>query len=285
MKGLRCVAAVAALIAAMAGCVTAHREDSAAVAAPHLVWPAPPDAPRIVHVQSISGPADVGIKVSAGARALRWIFGSNKNSESLVKPFGVALDEAANLCITDTGANAVCFYDRTKRTWQRWDKIGNVRFASPVAAAKHNDKIFVADSGLGAVVAFSTAGKFLFTITNRVQRPAGLTISRERLLVVDSLRHAVLVFDLNGRFVSEFGKRGAGNGEFNYPTHVAADSEGNLLVTDSMNGRVQMFDMAGHFKSLIGSAGDAPGHFGRSKGLAVDSYAHVYVVDGLFDVV
>jgi DNA-binding beta-propeller fold protein YncE len=236
-------------------------------------------------VQSIRGPEDVGIKLSTGARALRWIFGSNKDAETLVKPFGVALDENDNLCVTDTGANAVSFYNRAKRTWQRWDRIGNLRFASPVSVAKRRGTLFVADSGLAAVVAFSEKGALLFTVTNRLQRPAGVTIHGERLFVVDSARHAVLTFDLSGNYLAEFGRRGANHGEFNYPTHIATDREGNLFITDSMNARVQVFDSSGKFKSQLGSAGDAPGHFGRPKGLAVDSFGHVYVIDALFDTV
>jgi DNA-binding beta-propeller fold protein YncE len=264
------------------GCATSEKSS---LPAPSLVWPAPPDAPRIAYVRSVSGPGDVGIRLSAGARALRWIFGSNKEAEALVKPFGIALDEEGNLCITDTGANAVCFHDRTRKTWQRWNRIGTLRFASPVSVAKLNGTLFVADSSLALVVAFSEKGALLFTITNRLQRPAGLAIDGERLFVVDSARHAVLIFDLSGNYLSEFGQRGARPGEFNYPTHIAADMEGNLYVTDSMNARVQMFDRAGTFKAQLGSAGDAPGHFGRPKGLAVDSFGHVYVVDGLFDTV
>lgn len=270
------------VIALVCGCATQPSREAAT--AP-LIWPAPPDAPRIAWARSISRPADLGIKVSTGARALRWLFGSNRDEQFLVKPFGVALDENDNLCLTDTGANAVCFHDRTRKTWQRWNRIGDVRFVAPVAVAKRGDRIFVADSGLAEVVAFSTDGKLLFTITNRLERPAGLALAGERLLVVDSARHEVLSFDLDGKWLSAFGKRGAGHGEFNYPTHIAADRDGNLLVTDSMNSRIQIFDAAGRFKSLLGSAGDAPGHFGRPKGLAADSSGHIYVIDGLFDVV
>jgi len=253
--------------------------------APPLVWPAPPDAPRIAFVQHITGPADVGIRASAGRRALRWIFGSNKADESLVKPFGVALDENDNLCVTDTGVNAVAFYDRAKKTWQRWDRAGTHRFVAPVAIAKRNGTLFVADSGRSAVVAFAESGKLLFTITNGLERPAGVVIGREYLYVADSAQHAILVFNLRGEPVSRFGRRGAGEGEFNYPTHLAVGRDGNLFVTDSMNARVQVFDAGGEFQTQFGSAGDQPGHFGRPKGLAVDPHGHVYVIDGLFDAV
>ena len=273
--------AAALVLTFLPGCATP--EPPRASSAAQLVWPPPPDAPRIAYVQSISGPADVGIKLSRGTRLVRWIFGSNRGAQSLVKPFGVGLDENDDLCITDTGANAVCFYDRTKKTWQSWEQIGGVRFASPVSVAKRGNRIFVADSGLASVVVFSTDGKLLFTITNDLPRPAGLAISGERLFVVDSVRHAVVIFDLNGRMLSTFGMRGAGRGEFNYPTHIAIDGQGDIFVTDSMNSRIQIFDAAGKFKAMLGSAGDAPGHFGRPKGVAVDSFSHIYVVDGLYD--
>jgi DNA-binding beta-propeller fold protein YncE len=273
---------IAALLA-MCGCATPEASQTKSEA--QLVWPSLPDPPRIAYVQSITGPADVGIKSSAGTRALRWIFGSSKGAESLVKPFGVATDENGNLLITDTGANAVSCYNRAKRTWQRWDRIGTNRFIAPVAMAKRGDMIFIADSGRPAVIAFSENGKSSFTITNQLQRPAGLALAGEQLLVADSARHAVVIFDLGGRHLSEFGRRGAGPGEFNFPTHIAAGADGHVFVTDSMNARVQVFDRNGRFESQLGSAGDAPGHFGRPKGVAVDSHGHVYVIDGLFDVV
>src|ERR1043165_679205 len=77
---------------AAGGCATSEHSNPALESAPSLVWPAPPDPPRIAYLHSISRPGDVGIKVSAGARALRWIFGSNQKAEFLVKPFGIALD-------------------------------------------------------------------------------------------------------------------------------------------------------------------------------------------------
>ncbi len=136
---------------------------------------------------------------------------------------------------------------------------------------------------LAAVVAFNDQGKRLFQITNKLERPAGLVVAGERLLVVDSQRHCVVACDLNARYLSEFGRRGSGPGEFNFPTHLAADPNGDLYVTDSMNSRVTRLDHAGQFKNQIGGIGDGPGHFRRPKGVAVDTFGHVYVIDALFD--
>jgi len=247
-----------------------------------LGWPEPPEDPRIVYVKSLHQPADAGIKASAFLRFGRWLSGSQED-QSLRKPFGIAVDEKENLCLTDTAANAVCFYDRKKKQWLRWQKIGKLTFVSPVAIAKRNEIIYVADSGRPGIVVFTESGKYLMEITNKVERPTGLLVQGGRLLVTDSKRHSVLSYDLLGNFISEAGRRGLNPGEFNFPTHLAADAEGNLFITDSMNSRIQVLDRDLKFKAQIGSAGDSSGHFSRPKGLAVDTFGHVYVVDGMFD--
>jgi sugar lactone lactonase YvrE len=269
-----------------AGCASFPKQDSPAPAAAppaNLVWPQPPDPPRIAHVRSISGPADLGIKPSGVTRFGSWLTGSRQSSDQLVKPFGILLDENDNLCLTDAGALAVCYFDRAHHKWLHWEKIGKLRFVAPVAIARHKGVFYVADSGRASVVAFDEGGHLRCEITNHLLRPCGLAISATQLFVADSKRHCIVVFGLNGEFISEFGRRGAGPGEFNFPTHIAADSEGNLYVTDSMNSRVQILDGNHNFKANIGSIGDRAGQFSRPKGVAVDSFGHVYVIDGMFD--
>jgi DNA-binding beta-propeller fold protein YncE len=267
----------------VAGCAAPQRVPPESATIAPLVWPSPPDAPRIAFVRSILRPADLGIKFSAFSRFGRWLTGSQKGNELLIKPFGIALDENDNLCLTDTGANSVSFYDRGKKKWRSWDRIGAIRFSSPVAIAKANQTIYVADSALAAIMVFDEEGQLWAQITNHLERPSGLAILNQRLFVTDSQRHCVVIFDLNGTYQSEFGGRGTGPGQFNFPTHIAAGPEGKLLVTDSMNSRVQLLDSEGHSKGEIGSIGDSPGHFTRPKGVAVDSFAHVFVVDAVFD--
>src|SRR5260370_27836621 len=107
------------------------------------VWPLPPDEPRVAFQQIITQPGDVGIEPSGFGRCGNWITGGRTGSESLSKPFGIALDEQGNLCLTDTGANAVGYLDFARKKWTYWTAIGRVRFASPVAVVKRNGTIFV----------------------------------------------------------------------------------------------------------------------------------------------
>jgi DNA-binding beta-propeller fold protein YncE len=267
---------LALLIPAFGGAISWAADSS-------LVWPAAPGTPRIAYVRSIAQPADAGAKQSGLKRFANWVSGAETGNEQFTKPFGIAVDDQGNLCLTDTGANSVSCFDQSTRRWRRWDRAGEIRFASPVAVARKGSLIFVADSALGIVIAFDTGGKLRFRIDHDLERPSGLALSGERLFVADAQQHRVAVFDLNGKFLSRFGRRGAGPGEFNFPTHLATDREGRLFVTDSMNHRVQVFDAAGQFQTQIGTAGDTSGHFGRPKGVAVDTFGHVYVADAAFD--
>jgi hypothetical protein len=48
-------------------------------------------------------------------------------------------------------------------------------------------------------------------------------------------------FDANGAFVAKWGKRGAGNGEFDAATDLTVDAKNNVYVIDYNHNRVQLF--------------------------------------------
>jgi DNA-binding beta-propeller fold protein YncE len=280
VKGMTWALALAAGV--IPACLAASKPQ-APTNSPALVWPPPPAEPRITYLESLSGPGDFGVRPSGWNRLSNLVSGGDRGKEKLIKPFGIALDESDNLCVTDMGAGRVWFFDRSRKRVRSWDKVGKLAFIAPVAVVKKKNRFFVADSALQQVVAFDGQGKLVFAIDQPATRPTGLAISGEKLLVADSAGHRIVIFSLNGEYLSQFGQRGEGLGELNFPTHVVVNARGHILVTDSMNSRIQAFDSTGRYLSLIGSAGDGSGHFSRPKGVAVDQAGHVYVVDALFD--
>ena len=116
-----------------------------------------------------------------------------------------------------------------------------------------------------------------------VGRPIGLALDNPgNLYVVDVNDSRVLKFDPSGSFLSSWGTRGTGEGEFNITTHgggrIAVDDQGNVFVVDSSS-RVQKFDSQGEFLSSWGSPGKGDGQFGSRVSLAVDGRGNVYVGD------
>jgi len=84
----------------------------------------------------------------------------------------------------------------------------------------------------------------------------------------------ILKYDHSGKFITQWGKLGAGPGEFNSPHGLAMDKEGRLYVADRSNSRIQIFDQDGNFLTEWRQ-------FGRPSGIYIDKNDNIYVADSL----
>lgn len=158
-------------------------------------------------------------------------------------------------------------------------------------AVDSDDRLFVSDAVLHAVICFSPTGQPIANFgTTALGRPGGIAIDRQRnrLYVVDAKESRIAVFDTTSlKFVGYFGRPSPpgrrDNGTFLSPTNAAVDRDGYIYVADTGNSRVQILDPTGEFLRAFGTQGDSPGEFIRPKGIAVDSEGHVYVADAEFN--
>lgn len=269
-----------------AGCAARPLAEAPAPPATPLVWPAPPAEPRIRYVRTLAGPHDAGIRKSFFGRLAEAVFG--RTPAYLIRPTGVAERDGV-LYVADPGAQAVWIFDLPKQRFARVTRVGGAALASPVAVSVGPDRaVFVADSALRRVFLLSREGKLIKTIAGEdLERPAALAYDEAagRLYVADSAGHRIVVYRMDGARALTWGRRGSGDGEFNFPTHLALDRSGTLLVTDALNFRIQAFDQQGRFLWKMGRHGDGSGDLASPKGVAADSLGHLYVVDALFDAV
>ncbi|MBI5408080.1 MAG: NHL repeat-containing protein [Nitrospirae bacterium] len=94
--------------------------------------------------------------------------------------------------------------------------------------------------------------KHLFDITSDFKEPSDVSVSRDGFIyVVDGVNNKIKVFNQSGKFIFSFGKKGGGNGEFNFPLGIDIDSTGRVYVADSGNHRVQAFNSTGGFLGQI----------------------------------
>jgi tripartite motif-containing protein 71 len=75
------------------------------------------------------------------------------------------------------------------------------------------------------------------------------------------------------------GGRGSSKGQFDSPTGIAVDGNGNVLVADTNNGRIEKFSPTGTFLSTIGSKGSGHGQLGEPNGIAIDRAGNIYVAE------
>jgi DNA-binding beta-propeller fold protein YncE len=267
----------------LAGCATAPVEKG-----PSIFWPQPPDAPKITFVQSLSEPKDIGIKPSWFKKAIEFLFGK-EDVPHIVRPAGIAVDEEGGIYIADTALQAVHYFNQTPPSYRQFFKISPTeRLQNPIGVAVDGAKqLYVSDSTLNRIFVFDPKGTLVRTIGNdeEINRISGIAIdrNREELYAVDTLGHQIVRYSLLGEKKGTIGKRGVGDGEFNFPTYATVDSKGLLYISDSLNFRVQVFDPEGQYQAQMGSLGNTLGQFSRPKGVAVDGASNIYVVDTLYD--
>ena len=65
----------------------------------------------------------------------------------------------------------------------------------------------------------------------------------------------VAKFDKDGRFITQWGSTGTGQGQFTGVKSIAVSAAGDVYVADAGNKRIQVFDGEGKFKSEFGNVG------------------------------
>jgi len=105
---------------------------------------------------------------------------------------------------------------------------------------------------------------------------------RGRVYVSDPHGQDTKVFDDDGRLIDVIAQRGEGDGDLNFPTHLAFAGD-KLYVTDGMNARVQIYDSDGRNAGGFGRRGLYIGNMTRPKGITVDTEGNIYVVESFYD--
>lgn len=120
------------------------------------------------------------------------------------------------------------------------EQPGVFLFPNGLAVAA-NGNVYVSDGDNRRVQVFNPQGEFLhFVDTSGV--PRGVAIDQQqRLYVADALAHTITVFDLEGKKLTQFGERGFGPGQFNYPNDITIDKGGRIYITDRENSQVQVW--------------------------------------------
>ena len=252
-------------------------------------WPDDSDGetPRIRYISSFAQPDDLQIKQGMVSRIWDYIIGSP--ARGLVAPYGVTVDTDGTIYVIDAALKTVQIYNRSKNTFSVVPDDDHL-FTSPINAVTDGEagRLYVTDSSAGLVRSFAlpeagTVGEFG---KGELERPTGIALNKttNELLVLDTKQAAVLRYNRNNlALTGRFGSRGTDYGQFNHPTTMTVNNNGEILVNDSLNFRIQIFSPTGEFRNAFGKAGDSPGYFSRPKGIAVDSDNNIYVVDTLFD--
>ncbi len=282
MRSSPVLAAALVASAALAGCATASKTERR-----ELVWPLPPDMPRIRFVRAFQTEEDVG---GGAMRSLGRAFLPTDTAVAVAQPTGLALSpDERTLYVTCNAPRRIVAVDLVNDSMRLIAQSGDERPVGPFAVATDAEgALYVTDHAGDTVFVLAPDGKFLRKFgKGKLDRPTGIAIDRRRQLVYvtagassASTHHRVEVFSLKGDHLRTIGTRGQQAGQFNFPANLAVSKDGQLYVVDMLNFRLQVFDPDGQLVAMFGASGAGiPGTFDKAKGVAFDAFGNVYVVD------
>ena len=240
------------------------------------------------------------------------IFGTAGNAlGQLNTPRGLATAPDGSLYVADSKNNRIQHFDAAGNLIQSFGQISKGcpsetpppnlplgSFCEPWAVAISPDGkwVYVADTWNHRIQKFTFDGKPLKTWGTPnydpvssgpfgLWGPRGLAVdSQGHILVADTGNKRIVIYDSDGKFISQFGGQGAGAGQFDEPVGLAFDNAGNLYVADTWNQRIQVFaPNADKTNYTTASQWDLSGWYSQSLDnkpyLAVDQLGHLFATD------
>ena len=246
-----------------------------------VIYPPPPEKPRIQYLTSISSSLDITGNRSAFGK---FIFGDFDDLE-IRKPYGISIFEG-KIYICDTGLDLIEIIDLETNSFEYFIPTGRGQLKKPVNCfVDDQGYLYVADAERKQVVIFDSEGKFVHSIGEKDQfKPTDVFIRENKIWVANIDGNAILIYDKESYdLIGKFPEAETGNEDFLY-------SPTNLFVTDSLvyvsdfgDFKIKVYSHDGQFLMSIGSYGNRIGQFVRPKGIAVDKNANLYVVDAGFE--
>lgn len=187
--------------------------------------------------------------------------------------------------------NCILVVDGTGKmieSWTQWDTLfeggggpHKIRI-NPYDPERH---VWVVNDARHVIYEFSNDGKQLIRTLGETDvagddgkhfgRPQDIAwLPDGSLLVADGLGNSrIAKFDRNGAFITAWGTRGSGPGQFSGPHGIATDRNRRVYVADRTNHRIQVFDEHGKFLDQW------PG-LRQANDILISADQHVWVADG-----
>ena len=207
-----------------------------------------------------------------------------ENAGEFSGPVGVAINKDRNIFVADNGNNRIQIFSWEGRHQGSFGGKGSLdsQLDHPWGLSLDSTgNVIVADTGNNEIKIFPPDGRFIMKIRGQgsFSFPAHCVHCGEYFIVSDSSEHCIKVFNREWHFQYKFGKKGRGEGEFNYPRFLSVTQSKHLLVCDCLNHRIQVFELDGKFVGKFGTKGSKLGEFNQPFSVAVLSNDQIVVSD------
>jgi uncharacterized protein (TIGR03663 family) len=218
-------------------------------------------------------------------------------------PHGIAVAPDGSLYIADSANHRIQHLSADGDVLQVWGQQSPVMggdapdgtFSEPWDVGVGPDgSVYVADTWNHRIQKFTAQGKFVakwgFGISEDLNDPygmygpRGIDVGADGLIyVTDTGNKRIIVFDDQGKFVSQLGEAGFGPEQFSEPVGIDVGDSGLAFVADTWNQRVQALQTDGDGGLLSLTRWDVDGWYGKGitnyPYIASDADNHVFITD------
>lgn len=256
---------------------------------------------------------------SPGVEAVWQVYGpAEGETPRFGGPMGVAVSSSGRIYVTDSGNSRVCEFDAQGRFVREFGSFGVAKPSAgavatyepgslnyPVGIDLDDDgNVYVASFYNDSIEVFDADGVPLrrFPEPTEVTGKGGsgyggrgiavtdVAVSGDRVYATDA--YQVVVFTLEGEYVTQWGKPGSGEGDLDRPNGIAVSGDGQTVyVSDSNHGRVTAFTPSGQVRWQVGAIPEGISDTSERvlqlpRGLCVDRDGSILVTDAFsFEVV
>jgi DNA-binding beta-propeller fold protein YncE len=198
---------------------------------------------------------------------------------------GVAADNRGHVFVFHRGEHPIMEFAPDGRMVRSW---GEGLFIRPHAVRVDPEgNIWTVDNDTHQVLKMDSSGRVRMVVGRHEQggeteenfnRPTDVAFAPNGDFYVSDgyVNSRVVRFSKEGRYITAWGKKGDGEGEFNIPHTIAVDRQGRVYVGDRENYRVQIFDPDGNFLTQWR-------HVGAPWGLELRPDDTLFIADGYND--
>ena len=278
---VRANGAVLAALTLVAGCAAPRSTQ-----APLLLFPSPPDKPRIQFLTWFSGAEEVEAPKSSFAQ---FVLGDEPaNTLGIQKPYGLAARDGV-VYVCDTKMPGMCRLDFKNQSFSVLGVRGPGRLRKPInVLLDAGGYKFVADSEREQIVVFGPDDQYVTAFdVPKPGRPVDVALWENELYVLDNDESCqIVVMDRQtGEVLRTLGGPGEEPGQFRTPNSLSFGPEGYLYVSDTLNWRIQKLTREGEPVWTTGTPGQRLGQFIRNRGLRVGPDGIIYVADAATEII
>lgn len=203
---------------------------------------------------------------------------------ALTSPTSIVKDSKGNFFVAEPGKGDVLVIDIGRKSIKTID-FSAVSGANPIypgnMAIDSEDRLYIADKANQRILLFDSSLKFEKQIS--VKEGRGLKDVKVdeigRIYVLSTINGSICIYNNEGNLLLRFGTRGAGKGEFDFPTSLAIDRKGLIYVTDQHKNKVLVFNNKGRFLYTFSQLGWREGRLHRPSFIHINSSGRIFIVD------